>query len=278
MDSEYIPSGWRLEQFHLVLSLLHLTSSSILAILLVTVGASSWPVFETIASRDGTTTHHHPSIQAGWLLVVAGFMSATHHGFVRLYKLSDRSARVLRWIDYACSSGLMLVVISVLSGVGNPWLLFDIVVVQAMLMLASGVGEMIIEHQTKADRVYGYLFVFVATLIHVFGCWGATFSALYYQNVPAFVHVIVVTLFLFFMSFGVVYLYVIYRPESIQKADWFYALLSLSVKLDLQWSLYGGTARNTDQTLVVSILTSFIVIGSMIAAVFIHKHLSTRQS
>lgn len=275
MESEYIPSGWRLEQLHLFLCLTHLTSTTVLAVLLGTTNASSWPIFETVASRDGTTTtHYHSSIKAAWFLVAAGLISATHHGLVRLYKLSERSARVLRWADYTFSSAFMLVVIAVLSGIGNPWLLLNIAVIQAMLMVASGVGEAVIEEQKKAASAYGYMFVFLASCIHVFSCWGAIFSALYFQNVPVFVYVIVIGLFILFMFFGVVYLYVVRYPDSIRRADWFYALLSLTAKLQLQWTLYGGTAANTNQTLAVSLITGFILVLSCTAALFILRHVS----
>lgn len=276
MDSDYIRPGWRLEQFHLLLCLIHVASSGVLAVLLGTSNASTWPIFETIVSREGiTTTHRHPSIKAAWFLVAAGFISATHHGLVRLYKLSDRSARVLRWADYMISSAFMLIVIALLSGVGNPWLLLNTGVIQAMLMIASGVGEAIIEEQKETASRQGYVFVFLASCIHGVCCWGAVFSALYYQNVPVFVYVIVIGLFFLFMLFGVVYVYVIRYPNNINKADWFYALLSLTAKLQLQWTLYGGTATNTNQTLAVSLITGFIVVSSCTAAVFILKHVSS---
>lgn len=250
-----------MDDIHRVLSAIHLTSSSLLAILLITLGTTSYPIYESITTREGVLiTYTHPRLEAAWLLVMAGTVSGINHLVAYTGKMSPMT---LRWIDYSVSSGLMLVVIAVLSGIGDLWVLVNIFVLQWILMIVCGIGEAKNSRGSTAR-----LLILVLSVAHIIGCWACVFSAISKQEPPLFVWVIVILLFVLYMSFGVVYALAEESIVSNNTREALYALLSVTAKLELQWTLYSGTESGNTWALVVA---SLFIVMSIVGGVWIKR-------
>jgi hypothetical protein len=243
----------------LVLAVTHLVSSALVLGITLGYGVDRRPGVY-ISSRGDTLTE----IQVGtvpnvWLLSAAGFVSSLHHFVVRFRHLEGQDARTARWADYAVSSSLMIVVIASLSGVFDLFLLVIMGSTQAMLMVASGYFEVFRSRVATASMSFVYL-LFV---------WMPIFTAFFQQAPPAFVYVIIFAIFAWFASFGVVYALVVEGIVELEGANKWYDLLSISAKVQLQWSLYGGI--NAGGELFVSVFTGIVIILSTVAAFFVRR-------
>ena len=151
-----------------------------------------------------------------------------------------------RWYEYAVSSSVMIVVISMLVGVYDLSLLILMFFLNMMMIFW---GLMMERHNQLTRRtdwlpfvigcVAGAL-VWVVIALHLLGSGGGE------NGVPAFVYWIFLSLFVFFNSFAV-NMFLQYKKVGKWRDYVFgekvYILLSLLAKSALAWQVFAGTLR-----------------------------------
>jgi hypothetical protein len=149
-----------------------------------------------------------------------------------------------RWVEYALSSSLMMVLIAQLVGIADVAALLAIFGVNAAMILFGWLQE-------KYEQPGGH-----GWLPFVFGCIAGAFPwiavAVYFlapgspsaAEPPGFVYGIVVSLFLFFNVFAVNQ-WLQYRAKGRWRdylhGEHVYIVLSLTAKSLLAWQVFGGT-------------------------------------
>lgn len=153
----------------------------------------------------------------------------------------------IRWFEYALSSSIMIVLVAILSGVFDWWLLFVIFGINASMNLFGYLMEKI--NQGK-DKVSWEAFIFgsFAGAVPWFVIFFYFFNAINSVNadVPDFVKWIVGILFVFFNCFAL-NMYLQYKKVGPWKNYIFgenvYVFLSLTAKSVLAWFVFSGTLR-----------------------------------
>lgn len=191
------------------------------------------------------------SVQIGPLIAAFLFMSAIAHltistvAFRRYANQLARGVNYARWIEYAFSSSLMMVVIAMLVGIYDLAALILVVAANAAMILFGWMMEL---HNARTERTDWTAFVFgsivgalpwVGVAIYL---WSPGESS----NPPAFVYGIFVSLFLFFNVFAV-NMVLQYRRIGPWRDYLFgeraYIVLSLVAKSLLAWQVFAGTLR-----------------------------------
>lgn len=204
--------------------------------------------------------------------VLFGIISGYAHLFAagvndnKLQQYAETGFNPYRWIDYAFSSSIMILVIACLSGVLDLYVLIIISIVQAYLIMQAGRLE-----YNLTDSLFNGtsmpIFDFIATsFVYVVAVWLPViisfYESLYYakSDVPDWINIMIWALFVLFTSFAFVMIYyLMYCPtkyatklSSLEakklicvKQELAYIFLSLSAKLTLHWVLYTGiTSRS----------------------------------
>lgn len=151
-----------------------------------------------------------------------------------------------RWIEYAFSSSLMIVIIAMLVGMYDLSSLILIFALNAM-MIFFGLMMEVHNQTTKKTNWLSFFFgciagavPWVTIALYLYGAGGGQSKA------PNFVYVIFFTIFLFFNSF-VVNMILQYKKVGKWKEYVFgekvYILLSLLAKSALAWQVFAGTLR-----------------------------------
>lgn len=211
-------------------AILHFTS----AITMLAVGLdviSTAPVVTIVALRNNTALHieHPPPVSLLPLLIIPSVISGLAHLVLYIYPPEKAGQNPVRWVDYAITSPIMVVLIALISGVVDVWTLWGMAAMQSILMIVSGYAE--------GDN--SLWLTLLMALYYTITVWGPIFHAIAQQNVPLFVAWIILTLFVLFAAFGVVYVVAMYTNHK-KKTDLAYATLSIAAKLSLQWLVYGG--------------------------------------
>jgi len=188
-------------------------------------------------------------VRIGWGVAAFLLMSAAAHwiisapGVFEWYRSNLRRSRnYARWIEYALSSSLMVVLIAMLPGITDIAALGAIFGVNAAMILFG----LLVEHYEEPGSPnwmsfwFGVLagavpWVVIGTYILSPGSAAAP---------PGFVYAIFISLFVFFNSFAV-NMVLQYRKVG-RWADYLYGervyiLLSLTAKSALAWQVFGGT-------------------------------------
>jgi len=234
---------------------------------------NKWPSYTpTIAAFSTNRTHVHTvevdttSTLLPVLLVVVGYISAFRHFIVfGLYNedvfdaIIQSRKNYLRWIDYGITSPMMIVVIGILCGVVDVWVLYLIAVIQCVLMIASAVYE-----ASESKQAIAMMFA-----VYMFGVWVPIFGTLSQQTPPTFVYIIVVVMCILFTSFGIVYTLKETELISTVGAEILYPVLSLTSKFQLQWLCYIGIGRSGDVGL--GLVLGFGTIFGCALGVFAYK-------
>ena len=153
----------------------------------------------------------------------------------------------IRWYEYALSSSVMIVLVAILSGVYDWWLLFAVFGINACMNLFGYLMERINQGKSKVN--------WEAYLFGVFAGGVPWFVVLFYffnainsvsVDVPDFVKWIVAILFIFFNCFAL-NMFLQYKKIGPWKDYVFgenvYVFLSLAAKSVLAWFVFGGTLR-----------------------------------
>ncbi len=165
-------------------------------------------------------------------------------GFGRYAAGLRRGRNVFRWVEYAISASIMIVLIAQLTGISDAAALLALFTVNAAMILFGWLQEV---YETPGSG--GWLpFIFgcivgaapwVAIVLYVLAP-GSERSA----SPPTFVYAIVISLFVFFNSFAVnqwLQYRQVGRWRDYLVGEFAYMLLSLIAKSALAWQVFGGS-------------------------------------
>jgi hypothetical protein len=258
-----IPAGKSVNLFHwnAILAVVHLVQgAAILALSFAKSPVVTSPVVSTYLRFDETTRHLVTAQRAIWELpigpAVALFflMSAVAHfamAFPARHWYESHLARgqnPIRWVEYAFSSSVMIVVIASLAGVQEVGTLIAIFGANAAMILFGWSMEIANEGRDRPQWLH-YIFGCIAGAVP----WIVIFVTLLVSAtepgsapIPAFVIAIFVTLF---ASFNVFAINQVLQYRKVGKwRDYLYGeraymLFSLIAKSLLAWQVFFGTLK-----------------------------------
>ncbi len=250
-----------LRRWNLALAALHAVQGAvILAISFARDPVVSSPVVSSFLAYDATARTLVPAqrtlfeLPIGPAVALFFFLSAIAHATLALPArrwYEGRLARGMnpaRWVEYALSSSVMIVVIAALSGIQEIGTLIAIFGVNAAMNLFGWSMELANEGRTKTQWSH-YLFGCVAGIVP----WVVVSVALWTAAtepgaaaIPGFVIAIFVSLFVSFNVFA--FNMVLQYRKTGRWADYLfgervYMLLSLFAKTILAWQVFFGTLR-----------------------------------
>jgi Heliorhodopsin len=180
------------------------------------------------------------------LSAVAHFIIATV-GYDWYVKNLKKQINYLRWLEYALSSSVMIVVIAMLVGVYDLSTLILIFTLNATMNLFGLLMEL--HNQTTKTTnwtsfIFGCIAGIVPWVVIAMNFWGAVGQ--YADAIPSFVYAILASIFLFFNIFPI-NMFLQYKKVGPWKDYLFgervYVLLSLVAKTALAWQIWSGTLR-----------------------------------
>ena len=192
-------------------------------------------------------------VNLAWFVILFFLICSFAHLYIAtIYKKTyeenlAKGINKARWIEYAFSASVMMVAISLLSGIYDLSSLIMIFVLDAIMNLLGLVMEEVNQGKSKVNW-FTYLLGCVAGIIpwvvFVIYVYGATkFGG---GNIPTFVYWIYVSIFIFFNSFAV-NMVLQYKKIGAWKdylyGENVYIILSLVAKSLLAWQVFGGTLR-----------------------------------
>jgi hypothetical protein len=241
-----------LRRFNVLMGLLHLAQG---AAMLAVSSSFDLPVTSSFVRMNPDTQLLQPvqetlaHLRIGPLVAAFLFLSAAAHLAVSAPRLHGwyernlaRGINPARWLEYAASSSLMMVVIAMLVGIYDVVSLILIFALNATMILFGWLMEL---HNQSTERTNWSAFWFgcfagavpwVAVAIYLGGA----------DNPPGFVYGIFVSLFLFFNVFAVnmVLQYKrVGRWRDYLYGERAYIVLSLTAKSLLAWQVFAGTLQ-----------------------------------
>jgi len=213
---------------------------------------SSYLTFDTATSTLVPAQRTLFDLPIGPAVALFFFLSAIAHLTVAIptrgwYERSlARGQNPARWIEYAFSSSVMIVVIATLSGIQEIGTLVAIFGVNAAMILFGWSMEAANEGRTRVQWLH-YVFGCIAGIVP----WIVIFIALWTsatepgaEPIPGFVIAIFVSLFISFNVFA--FNMVLQYRKTGRWADYLhgervYMLLSLFAKTILAWQVFAGT-------------------------------------
>lgn len=181
------------------------------------------------------------------LSALAHFFVASPWAYAWYVENLKKKINYARWYEYALSSSIMIVIIAMLSGIYDFWLLFAMFGINACMNLFGLLMELH-NQTTKRTNWTSFFFGSFAGMIP----WiiiGVSFLAAVSDasgNVPSFVYWILVSLF---VTFNIFPLNMILQYKKVGKwndylfGEKMYIILSLVAKSLLAWQVWGGTLR-----------------------------------
>jgi len=153
----------------------------------------------------------------------------------------------VRWFEYALSASVMMVAISLLSGIYDLSSLIMIFFLDAIMNLTGLAMEVHNQGEKKIkwlDFVIGCIAGIIPWIVFGIYVYGARqFGG---GNIPTFVYWIYVSIFIFFNSFAI-NMFLQYKKIGAWKnylyGERAYIILSLVAKTLLAWQVFGGTLR-----------------------------------
>ncbi len=240
----------RLRWYNLLMGLFHAIQG---VVILILANDFALPVSASfLTDRPGAQApglRHLFDVRIAWGVAAFLFLSALAHWLIagpRIYQWYRRnllrSRNYARWIEYALSSSVMVVLIALLTGIGDVAALGAIFGVNAAMILFG----LLMEHYETPGRprwlsfVFGCLAGAVPWLVIALYLWSPGVGA----SPPAFVYGIFFSLFVFFNSFAV-NMVLQYRQVGKWRdylyGESVYVFLSLTAKSLLAWQVFAGT-------------------------------------
>lgn len=246
----------RLRTFNLVMGFLHLAQG--IAMLLLSSGFSlpvttSFVEFDPAAGVLVPVTETLFDLRIGPLVALFLFLSAIAHfciaapGVNGWYNRNlEKGANYARWMEYALSSSVMIVIIVMLTGMYDAVSLMLIFSLNAMMILFGWMMERHNQSTAKTDwTAYWFGCIagavpWVAVALYLFGAGNE------YGGPPTFVYWIFFSIFLFFNVFAI---NMVLQYKKVGKwrdyvyGERAYIILSLVAKSLLAWQVWAGTLR-----------------------------------
>jgi hypothetical protein len=244
----------RLRRLNLVMGLFHAVQG--VAILLL-ANEFALPVTATfLEGPPGAATpelHDLFEIRIAWGVAAFVFLSALAHWLIAAPRIFDwyvrnlgRDRNYARWIEYALSSSVMVVLIAMLPGITDIAALGAIFGVNAAMILFG----LLVEHYERPGHAswlsywFGVFAGAVPWLLITIYIWSPGTDA----SPPACVYAIFFSLFVFFNSFAI-NMVLQYRRVGRWRDYLFgervYIVLSLVAKSALAWQVFAGTLAPT---------------------------------
>lgn len=247
----------KLRRFNGTMAALHFAQGYIILIL---SGSFSLPVTSAFVEFNARTQtlepvlQSHFQLQIGPLVAAFLFLSAFAHfclaflPTVRTWYESNlkQGMNPARWVEYAFSSSLMMVVVVMLTGMYDGISLLLIFFLNMMMILFGWVMELH-NQTTKKTNWTSYIFGCIAGLVpciavalYLFNAGEGEFKA------PTFVYWIFFSIFIFFNVFAA-NMYLQYKKigkwQDYLYGERAYIILSLVAKSLLAWQVFAGTLR-----------------------------------
>jgi uncharacterized protein (DUF1810 family) len=245
-----------LRVFNLVMGLFHFVQGLLMVFL---SNDFTLPINTSYLKFDVTTLSLQPSInnvfdlKVGYAVAAFLFLSSLAHFVISLPRIYEwyvanlkKGINYARWIEYAFSSSIMMVVISMLVGVYDLSTLLLIFFLNAMMILFGMVME-VHNQTTKKTNWISFIFGCIAGIVpwvvvalYLFGSGDAN------NHAPTFVYWIFFSIFLFFNSFAgnmVLQYGKIGKWKDYTFGEKVYVILSLVAKSLLAWQVFAGTLR-----------------------------------
>lgn len=155
-----------------------------------------------------------------------------------------------RWIEYSITSTIMIVVISLISGITDITSIIGVVFCNASMIYTGILIDRLVD---RKDYQNAWAAFWIGTFAGI-GPWVSIFVTLSLSPiVPAFVYAITLSIFFFFFSFGILEAVIIYASTNpnntfccctstgiIKKKEFMFLLLSFSSKSLLSWLVFGA--------------------------------------
>ncbi len=243
----------RLRIYNGIMGIFHLAQG---LVILALSSNNSLPVTTSYNGSSGNLPlpHQIGTLRLGPLVAAFLFISALDHFLLVIPGIYEwyvgnlkKGANYARWVEYAFSASLMIVVIAMLSGIFDLGTLILLFFLNMMMILFGWMMELHNQTTRKTNWTAFY-----------FGCLAGIVPwvviALYFfsavtspgANVPTFVYFILPILFVFFNIFA---LNMLLQYKKIGKwrdylfGEKVYILLSLLAKSALAWQVFAGTLR-----------------------------------
>ncbi len=247
----------KLRRFNIIMAILHAIQG---AVMLVISSDFSLPVTSAFVKMNFASGKLEPvlntlfDLRIGPLVAAFLFLSALAHACISLIPRVNawynrnllKGANYARWIEYAFSSSLMMIVIAMLVGVYDGIALMLIFFLNAMMILFGWMMEL---HNQSTQKTNWTSFIFgciagiipwVAVGLYLFNAGEGDAKA------PTFVYWIYFSIFLFFNCFAVNQVLQYKKVGKWQDylyGERAYIILSLVAKSLLAWQVFGGTLR-----------------------------------
>ncbi len=247
-----------LNRFNLIMGGLHFIQA-IAVLLLSDPERGVVPVTLSFLKFDQTISKLLPAseqlftINLAWLVALFFFLSSIAHLFIAtVYREKYESDLMkginkVRWFEYALSASVMMVAISLLSGIYDLSSLIMIFFLDAIMNLTGLAMEVHNQGEKKIkwlDFVIGCIAGIIPWIVFGIYVYGARqFGG---GDIPTFVYWIYVSIFIFFNSFAI-NMFLQYKKIGAWKnylyGERAYIILSLVAKTLLAWQVFGGTLR-----------------------------------
>ncbi|HNW32964.1 MAG TPA: heliorhodopsin HeR [Candidatus Dojkabacteria bacterium] len=247
-----------LNRFNLIMGGLHFIQAIAVLLLsdpergVVTVTLSFLKFDQTI-SKLLPASEQLFTINLAWLVALFFFLSSIAHLFIAtVYREKYESDLMkginkVRWFEYALSASVMMVAISLLSGIYDLSSLIMIFFLDAIMNLTGLAMEVHNQGEKKIkwlDFVIGCIAGIIPWIVFGIYVYGARqFGG---GDIPTFVYWIYVSIFIFFNSFAI-NMFLQYKKIGAWKnylyGERAYIILSLVAKTLLAWQVFGGTLR-----------------------------------
>lgn len=237
-----------LKRWNIGLTVLHAAQA---VVVLVLASGFAIGVTSTFPQGPPGTTPPAPEVlfdvRIGWAIAAFLLLAALDHGLtgtlLRGRYEADLRAGInrFRWVEYSVSATLMIILIAFYNGITGVEALIAIIGANVSMILFGWIQEVMNppgrRHTTMLPFWFGTLAglaPWVAILVNTVGA----------DTVPGFVYGIVVSLFVFFMSFGLNQ-WLQYKGigpwRSYAFGEKAYLVLSLVAKSLLAWQIFGGS-------------------------------------
>jgi len=234
---------------HFIQGLLMLGLSSNFSLPVTTAFLKFEPISQKLFPKSETLF----DLKIGPLVALFLFLSSLAHFLISLPKINDwynrnlgRGINYARWLEYALSSSVMIVIIAMLVGIYDLGSLVLLFFLNAMMILCGWLMELHNQTTKKTDWTafifgcFAGIVTWVVIAIYLFGAGDGD------NRAPDFVYWIYFSIFIFFNSFAinqVLQYKKIGRWSDYLYGERAYIILSLVAKSLLAWQVWAGTLR-----------------------------------
>lgn len=222
---------------------LQLGQGAVLWGLVAEYGEQLWPLQNLGWASDVVWERQY---ELGWLVPAFPTLSSLNH----LYGATESGARnileskenLIRWIEYAITSSIMLWIVATLAGVLDVGVLSGLMVINASMIMMGAVLERMKKNGASHSALK--LPLLLTTMIFI-GLWVPIITSFQTvvdttSGVPDAVYSIIWIQFLLFASFGIMQSLYLFDAVSYESAELGFIGLSISSKTLLAWLVYGG--------------------------------------